>query len=69
MVITGTLQHWERKALTEELELRGAKVTGAVSKNTDVVIAGENAGSKLKKAQELGVEVWDEKQLMASLSL
>ena len=69
MVITGSLQHWERKALTIELEQRGAKVTGSVSKNTDVVIAGDKAGSKLKKAQELGVEVWDEEQLAASLTL
>ena len=68
MVITGSLQHWERKALTLELEQRGAKVTGSVSKNTDVVIAGDKAGSKLKKAKELGVEVWDEKQLAAALS-
>ena len=68
MVITGSLQHWERKALTVELEQRGAKVTGSVSKNTDVVIAGDKAGTKLKKAQELGVEVWDEEQLAAALS-
>jgi len=68
IVITGTLEHWERKQLTEELEQRGAKVTGSVSKKTDIVIAGEKAGSKLKKAQELGVDVWDEEQLSASLS-
>jgi DNA ligase (NAD+) len=68
IVITGTLSHWERKKLTEELELRGAKVVGSVSKKTDLLIAGEKAGSKLKKANELGVEVWDETQLIASLS-
>jgi DNA ligase (NAD+) len=68
IVITGTLVQWERKQLTEELEQRGAKVTGSVSSKTDIVIAGEKAGSKLKKAQDLGVEVWDEAQLMASLS-
>jgi len=67
-VITGTLEHWERKVLTEELEQRGAKVTGSVSANTDVLIAGEKAGSKLKKATSLGVEVWDEQQLTHSLS-
>ena len=69
MVITGTLAQWERKASTEELEKRGAKVTGSVSKKTDVVIAGESAGSKLKKANDLGIEVWDEEQLAARLSL
>ena len=68
IVITGTLEHWERKQLTEELEQRGATVTGSVSKKTDIVVAGEKAGSKLTKAQELGVEVWDEEQLSASLS-
>jgi DNA ligase (NAD+) len=69
MVITGTLERWERSALTEELEQRGAKITGSVSKNTDVVIAGEKAGSKLKKAQDLGIEIWNEEQLAASLSM
>ena len=67
-VITGTLEHWERKTLTEELENRGAKVSTSISKNTNVLIAGEKAGSKLKKATSLGVEVWDEQQLMQSLS-
>ncbi|MBT5137014.1 MAG: NAD-dependent DNA ligase LigA [Phycisphaerae bacterium] len=67
-VITGTFEHWERKKLTDELEKRGAKVSGSVSKNTSIVLAGEKAGSKLKKAVSLGVEVWDEAQLTASLS-
>lgn len=67
-VITGSLEQWDRKKLTEELELRGAKVTGSVSKKTDILIAGEKAGSKLKKAEELGVEVWDERQLLTSFS-
>ncbi len=67
-VITGTLQHWERKTLTQELENRGAKVSGSISKNTNVLIAGEKAGSKLKKAESIGVEVWNEQQLMQSLS-
>ena len=69
IVITGTLEHWERKQLTEELENRGAKVTGSISKKTDILIAGSKAGSKLKKAQDLGVDVWDELQLASSLSM
>ena len=69
IVITGTLEHWERKQLTEELENRGATVTGSISKKTDILIAGSKAGSKLKKAQDLGVDVWDELQLASSLSM
>ncbi len=68
IVITGSLEHWERKQLTEELENRGAKVAGSISKNTDILIAGSKAGSKLKKAQDLGIEVWDEEQLATSIS-
>ncbi|MDP7009589.1 MAG: NAD-dependent DNA ligase LigA [Phycisphaerales bacterium] len=68
IVLTGSLEQWDRKALTEELEKRGATVTGSVSKNTDLVIAGVKAGSKLAKAQALGIEVWDEAQLTTSLS-
>ena len=54
---------YTRPELTEKLEAMGAKVTGSVSKNTDLVIAGESAGSKLDKARDLGVEVWDEARL------
>ena len=67
MVITGTLESFDRKELTERLESLGAKVTGSVSKNTDLVIAGEKAGSKLDKANQLGVEVWDERRLLDAL--
>jgi DNA ligase (NAD+) len=68
IVLTGTLQGWERSSLQTALEQRGAKVTGSVSAKTDIVIAGEKAGSKLSKAQDLGVEVWDEDQLNNALS-
>lgn len=67
IVLTGTLEHWERGELTELLEARGARVAGSVSKKTHLVIAGANAGSKLDKARELGVEVWDEATLRAAL--
>lgn len=67
IVLTGTLERFERKPLTELLERLGAKVSGSVSKKTDVVIAGESAGSKLEKAQQLGIEVWNEQALLAAL--
>ncbi len=60
VVLTGTLSSMERNQAKERLIALGAKVTGSVSKNTDLVIAGEKAGSKLTKAEKLGVEVLDE---------
>ena len=66
-MITGTLENYQRSELKKILEGMGAKVSGSISKNTDLLIAGEKAGSKLKKAQELGVETWDEAKLLASL--
>lgn len=68
IVLTGTLEKFTRPELTEKLEAMGAKVSGSVSKNTDILIAGEQAGSKLDKARELGVDVWDEKKLLAVLN-
>jgi DNA ligase (NAD+) len=67
IVITGTLENFEREELKARLEGFGAKVSGSVSKNTDFVIVGENAGSKLAKANELGVETWDEARLLKAL--
>jgi DNA ligase (NAD+) len=57
----------DRRAAMEKLESLGAKVSGSVSKKTNLVIAGPGAGSKLAKAQELGVPVWDEAQFMAAI--
>lgn len=67
IVLTGTLESFTRPDLTEKLEALGAKVTGSVSKKTDLVIAGESAGSKLDKARSLGVDVWDEAALLKAL--
>lgn len=67
VVITGTLDAFDRTTLTEKLESLGAKVSGSVSKKTNILIAGREAGSKLEKANELGVEVWDEAKLVAAL--
>lgn len=60
VVLTGTLSTMTREQAKEEIERRGGKVSGSVSKKTDLVVAGEDAGSKLKKANELGVRVVDE---------
>ena len=60
VVVTGTLKNYSRTSIKEKLEGFGAKVSGSVSKKTDYVIAGEEAGSKLTKAQDLGVKVLSE---------
>jgi len=68
VVLTGGLAAMSRDEAGEKLEALGAKVAGSVSKKTHLVVAGEAAGSKLAKAQELGIEVWDEAQLLAFLA-
>ncbi|TMB11579.1 MAG: NAD-dependent DNA ligase LigA [Deltaproteobacteria bacterium] len=60
VVLTGTLAQYSREAAKAEIERRGGRVSGSVSRKTDLVVAGGDAGSKLKKAQELGVRVVDE---------
>ncbi|MGL4691159.1 MAG: NAD-dependent DNA ligase LigA, partial [Stenotrophomonas maltophilia] len=67
-VLTGTLTQMNRDEAKARLEALGAKVAGSVSKKTSFVVAGAEAGSKLTKAQELGVPVWDEDQLIAFLA-
>ena len=68
VVLTGTLNRYGRSELTEILEGIGAKVSGSVSKKTDCVIVGSEAGSKLDKAQALGIKVMDEEELLTHLS-
>lgn len=67
VVLTGSFTHIQRRQAQERLRALGAKPTGSVSNNTDIVIAGEKAGSKLSKARELGIEIADETQLLAWL--
>ncbi|GIU49735.1 NAD-dependent DNA ligase LigA [Shewanella algidipiscicola] len=67
-VLTGTLNQLNRNDAKAQLQALGAKVAGSVSKNTDCLVAGEAAGSKLTKAQELGVKVIDEDELLALLN-
>ena len=68
VVLTGTLATMGRDDAKEKLEALGAKTAGSVSKKTSIVVAGTEAGSKLAKAQELGIEIWDEAALLAFLA-
>ena len=63
-VITGTLPNMERKQAAELIERNGGKVSGSVSKKTTYLLAGDNAGSKLTKAEALGVNVISEEKLL-----
>jgi DNA ligase (NAD+) len=68
VVLTGTLGALTREQAKEEVERRGGKVSGSVSRKTDFVVAGEDSGSKLKKASELGVKVLDERAFLDLLA-
>jgi DNA ligase (NAD+) len=67
-VLTGTLAHFTRDDAKKLIEEAGGRVSGSVSKKTDFVVAGDDAGSKLDKAKELGVEVIGEKEMQDLLS-
>ena len=68
-VLTGTLPNCPRDAAKKMIEDAGGKVSGSVSKKTDYVVAGDDAGSKLDKARELGVKVIDEEKMVELASL
>ncbi|UUX33823.1 NAD-dependent DNA ligase LigA [Fundicoccus culcitae] len=67
VVLTGKMEQYSRNEAKAILERYGAKVTGSVSKNTDILIAGEDAGSKLSQAERLEVEIWNEAEFLAHI--
>lgn len=68
VVLTGKLEQLTRNEAKEKIEQLGGNVAGSVSKKTDIVIAGADAGSKLTKAEQLGIDIWDEKRLLEELN-
>jgi DNA ligase (NAD+) len=68
IVLTGTLSNYTRDAAKEILERMGATVTGSVSAKTDIVLAGADAGSKLTKAEQLGITIWDENEFERTIA-
>src|SRR5690625_410158 len=67
IVLTGKMENFTRKEAQEKIEALGGSVTGTVSKNTDVVVAGEAAGSKFERAEKLGITIWNEQQFEEAL--
>jgi DNA ligase (NAD+) len=68
VVLTGTLESMDRKEAADKIESLGGKITGSVSKSTDIVVAGDKAGSKLTKAEQLGITVMDEAQFLEAIA-
>ncbi len=69
VVLTGTLESCTREDAQEQLRRRGARVVGTVGKTTDLVVAGEKAGSKLENARKLGIPVLDEAEFLRRLEV
>lgn len=67
IVLTGKLETLSRNEAKEKIEQLGGSVTNSVSKNTDLVIAGADAGSKLTKAKQLNIEIWDEVRFLQEI--
>lgn len=67
VVLTGSLQNFTRSQASAEIAKRGGEISSTVTKDTNLVVAGAEAGSKLQKAQKLGVEIWDEETFVNSL--
>lgn len=68
VVLTGKLMSMSRNEAKEQIERLGGRVTGSVSRSTDIVIAGDDAGSKLDKARQLGIAIWDEPRFLQAIS-
>lgn len=68
VVLTGKMEHYTRNEAKEMIEQMGGSVTGSVSKNTDILIAGEDAGSKYDRAEKLGITIWNEEELINALN-
>lgn len=67
IVLTGTLEQYKRTEAKNKIEALGGKVTGSVSKNTDILVAGLEAGSKLTKAESLGIMIWNEQEMIEAI--
>lgn len=67
VVLTGKLTHFTREEAKARIESMGGKITGSVSKKTDILVAGEDAGSKLTKAEALGITIWNEAQMVEAI--
>ena len=68
VVLTGTIDNMSRHEAKEKIEALGGKVTGSVTSKTDLLVAGEKAGSKLKRAQDLDIDIWDEARFLEEIN-